>query len=192
MAESPSSQVRDGWDRLLGRGTGGRWVFNKLIARLVPYSATVRPEVQELGPGYARIRMRDRKRVRNHLNSVHAIALANLAELTSGLALTYGLPAEARAILIGLSIDYLKKARGTLEAECRLEVPDSSVRAEYAFESVVRDEAGDVVVRAVARWLIGPKPVEAAPATDARSEAAPATGTRPGAAREPAPAGDGS
>ncbi|HET9983033.1 MAG TPA: hotdog fold domain-containing protein [Longimicrobiales bacterium] len=182
MAESPSSQVRDGWDRLVGRGTGGRWVFSKLIARLVPYSATIRPEVQELGPGYARIRMRDRKRVRNHLNSVHAIALANLAELTSGLALTYGLPAEARAILIGLSIDYLKKGRGTLEAECRLEVPDSSVRAEYAFESVVRDEAGDVVVRAVARWLIGPKPADAAPAT----------GARPGSAREPAPAGDGS
>lgn len=176
MAESPSSLVRSGWDRVVGQGPGARWVFNKLIARLVPYSGTIRPEVQELGPGYARIRMRDRKRVRNHLNSVHAIAVANLAELTSGLALTYALPVEARAILIGLSIDYVKKARGRLEAECRLELPDCSVRAEHAFESVVRDEAGDVVARAVARWLIGPKPPEAA-------------GAGPGGAREPAEAG---
>ena len=111
----------------------------------------------ELRPGYARVEMRDRRAVRNHLSSVHAIALMNLAEVSSGLALMYGLPADARAILTGLSIEYLKKARGTRTAEAELEVPSSSERREYEFESVLRDGAGDVVARARARWLVGPK-----------------------------------
>jgi acyl-coenzyme A thioesterase PaaI-like protein len=94
--------------------------------------------------------------VRNHLRSVHAIALANLAEEASGLAMMFGLPDNARGILTGFSIQYLKKARGPLVAECRIDIPDSSVQAEHEIEVAIRDEAGDVVARARPRWLIGP------------------------------------
>jgi hypothetical protein len=34
---------------------------------------------------------------------------------------------------------------------------DASVEREHAIESVVRDSAGDVVVKATARWLVGPR-----------------------------------
>jgi acyl-coenzyme A thioesterase PaaI-like protein len=91
------------------------------------------------------------------MHSLHAVAVMNLAEVTSGLALSYALPADARAILTGLSIEYLKKARGRLTAESALQQPDTSERREYEFESVVRDSEGDVVARAQARWLVGPR-----------------------------------
>jgi acyl-coenzyme A thioesterase PaaI-like protein len=100
--------------------------------------------------------MRDRRAVRNHLHSVHAIAIADLAELASGLALTYSLPEGARAILTGISIEYLKKARGTLAAEARIDVPGSSEERSYEFESVVTDSSGEQVARAAAHWLVGP------------------------------------
>lgn len=148
--------IRTLWDRLRGR-PGGRRLFGFLLGRLAPYTGTIRPRVLELRPGYARVEMRDRKGVRNHLSSVHAVALMNLAEVSSGLALMYGLPADARAILTGLRIEYLKKARGTLTAEAELEVPRTSERQEYEFESVIRDAAGDVVALAQARWLVGPR-----------------------------------
>jgi acyl-coenzyme A thioesterase PaaI-like protein len=135
----------------------GKWLFSRLLGFKVPYTGTVRPRVEELRPGYARVSLRDRRAVRNHLHSIHAIALANLAEVTSGLAMIAGLQPEARSILTGFSVEYLKKARGTLVAECSTPVVDASTRGEHIIESIVRDSAGDVVAKGTARWLVGPR-----------------------------------
>ncbi|CAN5713333.1 MAG: DUF4442 domain-containing protein [Gemmatimonadetes bacterium] len=144
------------WDRLRPL-PGGRKIFSRLLGRMAPYTGSVSPYVEELKPGYARVSMADRWKVRNHLKSVHAIALMNLAEVSSGLALLYALPADGRAILTGLSIEYSKKARGRLTAEAELEVPGTTERREYEFQSVIRDAEGDIVATANARWLVGPR-----------------------------------
>lgn len=167
MSASPGARLRSLWDRLHA-APGGRWLFSRLLDVMVPYTGTIHPLVLELRPGYARVRLRDRRGVRNHLGSVHAIALMNLAEVTSGLAMTVALPADARGIVTGLSIEYLKKARGVLVAECSTPPVDAREEREHAFESVIRDASGDVVARATARWLIGP----ARPAAAARAPVA--------------------
>lgn len=95
--------------------------------------------------------------MRNHLNSVHAIALANMAELSTGLAMISGLPTGVNAILVGLTVNYEKKARGELRAECVCSVPDTGIRQEVAIDTEIKDLAGDVVTRATATWLVGPK-----------------------------------
>ncbi|HXI33553.1 MAG TPA: hotdog fold domain-containing protein [Gemmatimonadales bacterium] len=154
---SPGTRVRALWARLRPL-PGGRRLFSWLLRWMVPYSGTVRPLVLELAPGFARVRIADRRGVRNHLHSVHAIALANVAELVSGLAMTVGLPDGARGIVTALSIRYLKKARGPLVAEARFTVPAVSAEAEHDFESVVTDAAGDVVARATVTWRLGPAP----------------------------------
>lgn len=151
-----ANPIRDLWQRTRGLPGGSR-IFSVLLGRMVPYTGTIRPQVEALDDGYARVSMRDRRGVRNHLHSIHAIALMNLAEVTGGLALNYGLPADARAILTSLTIDYLKKARGRLTAEATIPLPESSERREYEFETIVRDAAGDEVARARARWLVGPR-----------------------------------
>ena len=148
------------WERLAPL-PGGKRLFSWLLWWLVPYTGSVRPHVLELRPGYAKVRMADRRAVHNHLRSIHAVALANLAEVTSGLAVTIGLPASARGIPTTLSITYLKKARGPLTAEARCAIPDASREAEHDFESVISDAAGRVVARATVRWRIGPSPAAA-------------------------------
>ena len=146
--------MREYWERWRKRPFGRR-VFSWLMGFVVPYTGTIKPLVMEIGPGRAVVQMRDRRIVRNHLKSVHAIALMNLAEFTTGLAFSYALPENTRFILKRLSIEYVKKARGTLPAECHCEVPAAGVEGEHVVESVVRDAAGDVVAIAAATWLLG-------------------------------------
>jgi len=155
----PKSQVerlRSTW-RNLSSKPGGKWLFSKLFGRFIPYSGSVRPEILELGPGRAVIAVSDRHSVRNHLDSVHAVALANLGEMSTGLALTFGMPAEGRSILVRLSCEYLKKARGRLVATCEAPAVASTESRDYEVVSVIRDEAGDAVARATAVWKVGPR-----------------------------------
>ncbi len=147
--------LRETWNRL-GVMPGGKRAFSKLVGTMAPYTGSISPEVLELERGFSRVQMKDRRGVRNHLKSVHAVALMNLAEAASGLAFVYGLPPKTRAILTGLSIDYLKKARGTLIAECRCDPPTTNDRQECEIEVVTRDASGEIVTRARAKWLVGP------------------------------------
>lgn len=155
-AGTPEGAIRAQWERWSGR-PGGKAVFSFLLGRIVPYTGTIGARVEELRPGYSRVTLRDRRRVRNHLRSVHAIALMNMAELSTGLALNVGMRSDTRSILKGLSIEYLKKARGTLTAEASAPVLESNAEREITVQTAIRDEAGDVVATAEARWLVGPR-----------------------------------
>jgi len=154
--ETKTNVVRAAWDRL-EKIPGGRHVFSRLIGRLAPYTGTLGAVVRELGDGYARVTLDDRKAVRNHLSCVHAVALANLVELTGNLALAYSLPDDARFIVSGMSLDYVKKARGTITGECRIPPIQSSMRNEYDVPVTLKDPRGEVVVNGMLRTLVGPK-----------------------------------
>jgi len=160
MGKSISETVNDNWNKLSGL-PGGKKLFSLAIGRMAPYSGTIGAYVEELRPGYAKVSMRDRKKVRNHLKCVHAIALMNLGEIATGLATISGMPNDTRSILSGLSMEYLKKARGTLTAECTVPVLQSSERKEYEIVGEIKDASGEVVARATAKWLVGPREVKA-------------------------------
>lgn len=152
---SPSS-LRNLWS-YLRNVPGGGVILGRILGRMAPYTGTIQPEVVELEPGRAVIRLRDRRAVRNHLNSIHAIALMNLGEVATGVAVMFTLPDGARGIITKLSMDYLKKARGTLTAECVCPEISSTERKEYDVVADLKNADGDVVARAHARWMIGPR-----------------------------------
>jgi uncharacterized protein (TIGR00369 family) len=143
------------WRRLSGY-PGGRWLFSLLVGRFARYSGSIGARVQELEPGRSRVTMRDRRRVRNHLRSVHATALTTLGELASGLAMMAGMPSDARAIVTRLEIDYLKKARGLLTAHGEAPIPATTAKQEYLATASIRDAANEEVARVVVHWLVGP------------------------------------
>ena len=152
---APGERLRTLWNRLAPLPSG-KAVFSFLLGRMTPYSGSIGARVAELAPGFCRVTLRDRRRVRNHLGSIHAIALANLAEMASGLAVLVGLPAGVQGIVTGFSITYLKKARGLLTAECRAQSLNVTSEQEYEAAVAVMDERNDVVARATARWRLRP------------------------------------
>lgn len=149
--------IRQGWDVLSGL-PGGKAVFSRLVGRMAPYTASIHAQVTVLRTGYSEVLMTDRRGVRNHLDCVHAIALANLAELAGNIALAYSLPDDARFIVSGMEIEYVKKARGTIKAVGESPVPRTSVRAAFDVPVTLRDAGGEEVARAVLHSLVGPKP----------------------------------
>src|SRR5260370_830310 len=130
---SSTNRVRQAWDRLQGL-PGGKRAFSLLAGMAAPYTGTIGGQVKVLRRGHATVELRDRRAVRNHLSSVHAIALANLAELTGNISVAYTLPDDARFIVAGISVEYLKKARGTITGTCDCPLFDSNERKEYAIQ----------------------------------------------------------
>ncbi len=155
MSASPGARLRAAWARLSGNPFG-RALFSFAFGRAIPYSGTVHPRFLELAPGRAVIAIDDRRSVRNHLRSVHAVALANVLEMSTGLAVNFGLPDDARSIMTRLEVSYLKKARGRLVATATCAPPATNEEREVPVASEVRDAAGDVVARGVGTWLVGP------------------------------------
>ncbi len=135
----------------------GKSAFSRVLGTTIPYTGSIKARVQHLEPGHAIVVLPDRRRVRNHLNSIHAIALANLAELSTGLAMISGLPKGVNGILVGLNINYEKKARGELRAECQCVIPTGDTRQEVAINTTITDTQGDIVTTATATWLVGPQ-----------------------------------
>jgi acyl-coenzyme A thioesterase PaaI-like protein len=149
--------LRDLWN-LLSRLPAGKTVFSRLVGRMAPYTGSIHATVTVLRAGYAEVQMPDRRGVRNHLDCVHAIALANLAELAGNVALMYSLPDDARFIVSGIDIEYTKKARGTITAVGESQIPRTAARAQYDVAVTLRDAGGEQVARAVLHSLVGPKP----------------------------------
>jgi acyl-coenzyme A thioesterase PaaI-like protein len=144
------------WRRLVHL-PGGRWLFGQLIGWGIPYSGSIGAKVRLLEPGHCILLLRDRRGVRNHLRSIHAVAITNAGELASGLAMTTALPLGTRAIVTKLSTEYLKKARGTIVVECRVvDPPRPSVPMEVLVEATLTDAEGDLVARVQAMWRVAP------------------------------------
>lgn len=153
---SPDRLLR-AWRSLAGR-PGGRWVFSRLLGWFVPYTGSIGARVESLEPGSVTVSLRDRRAIRNHLGSIHAIALTNLAEVTSGLAMLSGLGAGVRGIPTSIRIEFVKKARGRLVAISRVTPPTVTEPVDAEAVAKVTDASGDTVATAVVIWRLSPVP----------------------------------
>jgi acyl-coenzyme A thioesterase PaaI-like protein len=153
--KSPGVRLLRLW-RTLSPLPGGQWLFAQIFSLMVPYSGSVGPRVRVLEPGHAEVEIPDRRSNRQHLGSVHAIALLNVAEQASGLAMLVGLPDGIRAIVTQISMQYLKKARGTIRAVSSVAIPVVTADTEIDVSADCLDREGTVVARATVRWRVGP------------------------------------
>jgi acyl-coenzyme A thioesterase PaaI-like protein len=147
------------WTRLSSK-PAGKWLFSKLVCWKAPYFSSIRPRFRELRPGYCVVTMKKRRAVKNHIGTVHAIAICNLAEIVAGTMTEATVPGNYRWIPKGMTVEYLAKATTDLSAEG---VIDATTAYDGSFELpveiCVRDTADQVVLRAtVTMWLTPRRP----------------------------------
>ncbi|ABC32435.1 conserved hypothetical protein [Hahella chejuensis KCTC 2396] len=132
----------------------GAWLFSRALCIKAPYFSSIRPCIRQLKPGLSEWEIKNRRRVRNHLGSVHALAMGNLAELCAGTLMEASLPAHLRWIPKGMQIEYLKKATTELVATAEIADPAALTSGNYEVEVIVKNASGEAVSRAlITMWL---------------------------------------
>lgn len=97
------------------------FIFMKVLCKKAPYFSTIKPELISYSEGKIEIKIKNRKSVHNHIGTVHAIAMCNLAELCGGLTVDSVLPKNWRWIPKGMAVDYISMATTDLVGFCVLE-----------------------------------------------------------------------
>ena len=127
-----------------------------------PYFASISPRVEVLEVGRCEATLRHRRKVQNHIGTVHAIALCNGLEAAMGALAEASIPSDKRWIPKGMDISYTAKADS--DVRCIAETdpeqwesddPDLPVRV----KGVRRD--GTVVIEGVIKLWVTPKPASA-------------------------------
>ncbi len=145
--------------RRVTRWPGGHWLFSRAICFRAPYFSTIAPRFVALEPGRCEVHMRDRRRVHNHIGTVHAIALCNLAELSAGVMAEATMPPGMRWIPKGMSVEYLGKATGSMRAVATPEAQLTNAVGGQEWPVIVQvtDPAGTAVFRARITMWISPR-----------------------------------
>jgi acyl-coenzyme A thioesterase PaaI-like protein len=137
---------------------GGKTLFTRAICLKAPYFGTIEPHIEELRTGYCEVHIKDRRAVHNHLGTVHAIAMCNMAELAGGMATEVSVPPDARWIPVGMTVEYLHKARGNLRAIATLDpIPPHGDGVDVRANVDVLDPFDQAVMRAAITMRISPK-----------------------------------
>ena len=152
-----SRRTLDIWTSF-ARWPGGRWAFSRLLCLKAPYFGSIRPRFEELRPGMCRVSIRRRRAVQNHIGSVHAIAMCNMAELAGGTMTEVTVPATHRWIPKGMTVEYLKLAKSNLVAVATPRAPlDVSAAGEFLVDVDVRDRDDETVFTALITMWVSPR-----------------------------------
>ncbi len=133
----------------------GKSLFSYLIRFVNPYTGALGATIDVFEAGHAEVLLKDYKKNRNHLDSVHAVALINLGEFTSGIAVLGSLKENVRGIVTHISVDFIKKARGVLKAVCRCDIPEIESDRQLIVYTEIFNAQDELVSRVHVTWQLG-------------------------------------
>lgn len=115
MSNVQSNRVLSLYRRLEGLPFG-RWLFVRFFCHRAPYFGSIRPRILSLDANRCVVLLRKRRRVLNHIGTVHVIAILNALEMAMGAAAESGIPPHLRWIPKGMQVDYTAKADTDIRA----------------------------------------------------------------------------
>jgi acyl-coenzyme A thioesterase PaaI-like protein len=139
--------------KLDGLPTGlRRWLTSKMLGRVVPMVGTAGLQFEEVSSQRVVVHIRNRKPVQNHIQGVHAAAMALLAETATGFCVGMNLPDDKLPLIKTLKVNYLKRAQGDMKAVAQL-------RPEQV-EQILTLDKGEVTVPVQITDSTGAEPIQ--------------------------------
>ena len=133
----------------------GDVLFSRLFSLRAPYFGTVRPRFVVLRPNYVELTIAKRRRVQNHIGTVHVIAICNGLEAAMGALAEASIAPTKRWIPKGMEVRYTAKAVSDITCVAETDPerwtgddPDVPVRVRG-----VRDDGTTVVEGVINLWV---------------------------------------
>lgn len=138
------------------------FTLSKAFGKVVPMVGTAGIRYELVSPEKVVISIKNKRPMQNHINGVHAAAMALLAETATGFVVGLNVP-DSRMILIkSLHVDYKRIAKGdlvataTLSDEQRQFIADNE-KGELIVPITVIDESGNSPIECTMNWAWLPK-----------------------------------
>lgn len=133
-----------------------------ILGKIIRFAGTASCRVETLRPETCVIRLKNRRKVQNHIGSVHAAAMALLAESATGFMTGMTIPDDRILVIRSMELTYLKRASGDMTAvasfsEEQLEYVRNTPKGDITVPVVITDETGTETVKAEMIWAWTPK-----------------------------------
>lgn len=135
----------------------GHRLFSWLVAFTAPYFASIKPLITKLDTNYCECLIKKRRRVHNHIKTVHVIAICNGLEMAMGVMAEASIPKHLRWIPKGMNVNYVAKAATNIRCIATLD-NDAWQVGDVNVTITAYDENDVVVVSGEIRLWVTEKP----------------------------------
>jgi acyl-coenzyme A thioesterase PaaI-like protein len=137
-------------------------VLSFIMGKVIPFAGTAGTRVEKLEPQECIIVLRNRRKVRNHIGSVHAAAMALLAESATGFMTGLSVPDDRIIVIRKMELEYVKRASGDMKAVAsfsdeQLEYVRNTEKGDIQVPVTITDASGTETVKATMVWAWTPK-----------------------------------
>jgi uncharacterized protein (TIGR00369 family) len=138
------------------------FALSKTMGRVIKYAGTSGLRYEKLTPTECIIVIPNRKKVRNHIGSVHAAAMGLLAETATGFMTGLTVPDNRIIVIKSMKLEYLKQASGDMKAiatftDEQVEFIKNNEKGDINVPVVITDGKGIETVKATMIWAWAPK-----------------------------------
>jgi acyl-coenzyme A thioesterase PaaI-like protein len=134
----------------------GTRLFSLVFEQAAPYFRTARPRFVSLAPNRAELTIRKRRRVQNHLGTVHVIAICNGLEAAMGALAEATIAPTRRWIPRGMEVEYTAKATSDIRCVAETDPADWARAGDVEVPvrvTAVRDDGTPVVQGTIRLWV---------------------------------------
>ncbi|GAA4771413.1 hotdog fold domain-containing protein [Citricoccus nitrophenolicus] len=145
--------------RRMARLPGGHRLFTAAFTRRAPYFGSAHLQVRAMEPHYGEVHVPLRRSTRNHIGTLHVMAVCNGLEAAMGLLAEATVPPGMRWLPKGMEVEYLAKAPGDVICVAESTTPDWDGAPDVPVTVTGSTEDGTVCVRGTIRlWVTPVKP----------------------------------